>query len=44
MSKYHNKIGEHEGLSDDELKKDLRDLHAVDKLLKNGKITEGQHR
>ena len=43
--KWHDENGEHEqALTDAELAKDLRDLRAVDKLMKEGKITTEQHR
>jgi hypothetical protein len=45
MGKWHNEEGEHEqSISDEQLKIDLRDLRAVDKLMKEGKITAEQHR
>lgn len=45
MSKWYDKEGEHEqALTDAELAKDLRDLRAVNKLMKEGKITTEQHR
>lgn len=43
--KWFDKNGEHEqGLSDEEMKKDLRDLRGIDQLLMKGAISEELHR
>ena len=45
MTKWYDKDGEHDqAISNADLARDLRDLRAVDKLMKEGKITQEQHR